>query len=145
MTMGRTDYQELESSSTENRRLLRREELILEVTEALVEQLEKEGITRSQLAARLGRSKGFVSQVLAGRRNLTLRTIADVADALRCRMKIRVQREPDLLQLTSRDTVRYVAPVELAGEWSPKLLRATFGGSRRSGTAERPSEERMSA
>jgi transcriptional regulator with XRE-family HTH domain len=123
----RSDYEEFESSSAANRRLLRQEELILEVTEALAEALQREGITRTQLAARLGRSKGFVSQILAGQRNLTLRTIADVADALRCRIKVRAHREPEALPLVGRETVRYAASWELTGEWSARLLKPVFG------------------
>lgn len=77
-----TDYEVFESSSARNRRLLRQEELILDITEALSKALEEEGVTKTELAKKLGKTKGFVSQILAGGRNLTLRTIADVADAL---------------------------------------------------------------
>lgn len=86
-----TDYEAFEISSVSNRRLLRQEELILEVTEALSQALKKEDITKKDLADRLGKSKGFVSQLLAGGRNLTLRTIADVADALDCRIRIQCE------------------------------------------------------
>ena len=63
-------------------RLLTQEELILEVTETLCELVEKEGISRKELADRLGKSKGFVSQLLNGGRNLTLRTVADILHVL---------------------------------------------------------------
>ena len=63
-------------------RLLRQERLILEVTEALAGALEDSGVTRAELARRLERTPGFVTQVLGGGRNLTLRTIADIAAAL---------------------------------------------------------------
>ena len=66
-------------------RLLRQEELILDVTETLTQALEAAGMTRAELARRLGRSPGFVSQVFGGGRNLTLRTIADIAAALSVR------------------------------------------------------------
>lgn len=66
-------------------RLVRQEELILEVTETLTHALETAGVTRAELARRLGRSPGFVSQVFGGGRNLTLRTIADIASALSLR------------------------------------------------------------
>lgn len=87
-----TDYEVFETSSVSNRRLLGQEELILEVTEVLSQALEKEGITKKDLAERLGKTQGFVSQILAGGRNLTLRTIADVADALECRIRIRCEK-----------------------------------------------------
>lgn len=65
--------------------LLRQERLILDVTELLAGALEDSGMTRAELARRLGRTPGFVSQVLGGGRNLTLRTIADIAAALSLR------------------------------------------------------------
>ena len=63
-------------------RLLCQERLILDVTEQLAGALEDDGVTRAELARRLGRTPGFVSQLLGGGRNLTLRTIADIAAAL---------------------------------------------------------------
>jgi antitoxin component HigA of HigAB toxin-antitoxin module len=90
MSETRTDYRAFEASSTENRRLLRTEELILEVTEALVAAMAQQKLTKSQLAARLGKSPAFVTQILNGGRNLTLRTIAEVADALRAEIHVAV-------------------------------------------------------
>lgn len=91
---GRTTYEAFEASSAKNRRLLRQEELILGVTEAVCEILEREGLTQAELARRLGKTKGFVSQVLAGDRNLTLRTIADIADALELRAELQLVARP---------------------------------------------------
>jgi transcriptional regulator with XRE-family HTH domain len=85
-----TDYELIERESTARRRGLRREELILEVTEAIAAALEESGVSRSELARRLGKSKAFVSQVMAGGRNLTLGTISDIADALDSRPKFQL-------------------------------------------------------
>lgn len=82
-----TTYEEME---LEDARGLRQEELILEVTETMAKALEASGITQTELAARLGKTKGYVSQLLGGGRNLTLRTLADVADALGCRVQIQI-------------------------------------------------------
>ena len=71
-------------------RLVRQEELILDVTERLTEALRDTGMTRAELAQRLGRTPGFVSQVFAGGRNLTLRTISDVAAALSLRPALKL-------------------------------------------------------
>ena len=65
--------------------LVRQEELILDVTERLTRVLDDAGVTRTELARRLGRTPGYVSQILGGGRNLTLRTVADVATALSMR------------------------------------------------------------
>ncbi|GJM43215.1 MAG: hypothetical protein DHS20C21_00570 [Gemmatimonadota bacterium] len=78
----RMDMEAFEGSSITNRRLLRQEELILDVTEQLVEAMEEVGVSRTELAQRLGKSKGFVSQVLSGNQNVTLRTLANFSDAL---------------------------------------------------------------
>lgn len=72
---------------------LRQEELILEATEALARALRTSGLTQSELAARLGKTKGFVSQILGGGKNLTLRTLADVAGALGCKVQIQLRAE----------------------------------------------------
>ena len=63
-------------------RLMAQGDLIMEVTEMLCELLEKEKVSRKELAERLGKSKGFVSQLLNGGRNLTLRTVADILHVL---------------------------------------------------------------
>ena len=64
------------------RKLEAQEDLILQVTEAISVVMEQKGVTKADLAKRMGRSKGFISQCLAGGHNLTLRTIADIAAAL---------------------------------------------------------------
>ena len=66
-------------------RLVRQEELILDVTERLTDALRETGVTRAELARRLDRTPAFVSQVFAGGRNLTLRTISDIAAAVSLR------------------------------------------------------------
>ena len=72
----------------EYERLLAQEELILEATEAIVCLLAEAGMNRQELADRLGRSKGFVSQILTGQRNMTLRTLADVGAVLDHRFRL---------------------------------------------------------
>jgi antitoxin component HigA of HigAB toxin-antitoxin module len=69
-------------------RLLEQESLILEATEMIEELLEESGVNRKELAEKLGRSKGFVSHILAGDRNMTLRTLSDFAYALEHRVKM---------------------------------------------------------
>ena len=64
------------------KRLLRQERLILEVTETLARALREERITRTELARRLGQTPSYVAKALDGRKNLTLRTIADITAAL---------------------------------------------------------------
>jgi transcriptional regulator with XRE-family HTH domain len=74
-------------------RLMAQEELILEVTETLCELLENEKISRKELADRLGKTKGFVSQLLNGGRNLTLRTVADILHVLGYKVTLTPQKK----------------------------------------------------
>ena len=82
----------------EFRKLLAQEELILEVTETICELLEKEKISRKELADRLGKSKGFVSQLLNGGRNLTLRTVADILHVLGYKVTLTPYKEGEQRQ-----------------------------------------------
>jgi len=68
--------------SPSRRRLLEQESLILEATEVLSDLMARENISKAEMARRLGRSKSYVTQVLDGSANLTLRTLADLGWAL---------------------------------------------------------------
>lgn len=93
MDVGQTTYKSVEAK---HRRLLRQEELLLEVTEALTECLASQDLNQAELARRLGRTRSYLSQLFAGGRNLTLRTLADVADALDCRVKVKLLSRVEL-------------------------------------------------
>ncbi|MGA8570898.1 MAG: helix-turn-helix domain-containing protein [Desulfobaccales bacterium] len=85
-------------------RLMAQGDLIMEVTETLCELLEKEGVPRKELADRLGKSKGFVSQLLNGGRNLTLRTVADILHVLGYKVSLTPQKlRPESLQKPKRN------------------------------------------
>ncbi|HUW84462.1 MAG TPA: hypothetical protein VMZ31_16885 [Phycisphaerae bacterium] len=88
--MERSEMEEFESTE-ERRKLLQQERVILEVTELVCELMQKDGTKKSELAERLGRSKGYVTQLLDGRANMTLRTISDVLCALRATLHVSAQ------------------------------------------------------
>jgi transcriptional regulator with XRE-family HTH domain len=67
----------------ENARLVAQELLITEVTEEIWKAMEEVGLDKSDLASRMGAAKGYVSQVLSGSRNMTLRTLCDICVVLR--------------------------------------------------------------
>ena len=69
-------------ASSENRKLFEQERLLVEATEQLSELMEKKRVSRAQLAQRIGKSKAFVTQLLRGNHNMTLRTVADLFGAL---------------------------------------------------------------
>lgn len=62
----------------EGMRLFQQERVILSATERICEAMEEKGINRKSLADALGTSKSFVTQLLDGTRNMTLRTLSDV-------------------------------------------------------------------
>lgn len=82
-------------SSDANAKLVAQETLITEATEALWNALERAGINKSELAERLGTTKGHVSQVLGGSRNMTLRTLSDICFVLGAMPHVRLDFESD--------------------------------------------------
>lgn len=66
----------------EYRRAYQQEKLIAEATELVAQAMRHAGKSRSQLASELGRSRAYVTQILSGSRNLTLRTWANTLTAL---------------------------------------------------------------
>lgn len=65
-------------------------ELLEQVARRLREELDRQHITHDTLARQLGVSKGEVSEILSGRRNLTLRTLVRVARALGHEVRLRL-------------------------------------------------------
>lgn len=63
-------------------RLFQEEYVIAQVTERICELMEQKNVSRSDLAKRLKTSKGYVTQLLDGRANMTLRTMAKVLATL---------------------------------------------------------------
>lgn len=82
-----------QNHDAEYERLLNEERFILEVTERICAFMDEKGISRSELAQRLGKTKGYVSQLLSGGRNLTMRTVADVSQALGANLHFQITRD----------------------------------------------------
>jgi len=80
--------QEWANSSEKNRKEFNQEGLILDVTEQIWERLDELGLKKQDLAHRLGCGKSHVTQLLNGGRNLTLRSLSDIALALESEIKI---------------------------------------------------------
>ncbi len=77
-----TDEYQKVVENTHGRKLSRQEQLLFDATELVSRAMEDEGVSRSELARRIGKSKAYVTQVLRGQNNMTLRTLSDLADAL---------------------------------------------------------------
>lgn len=59
------------------RRMYAQELAVLLASQTIVDAMESAHLNRAELAARIGKTKGFVSQVLSGR-NMTMRTLGDL-------------------------------------------------------------------
>lgn len=106
--------------------LKERKRLIFAVTDELQRALDKAGISRSELARRLDKTPGFITQTFSGK-NLTLTTIADTCTALGFRVV------PSIEPLG--DAARHQGMREQA-RFQPRHLENTLGtGYRESWTA----------
>ena len=88
----------------ENRRLYQQEKLLVDATELLASVMEKKNMSRAELARAIGKSKAFVTQVLRGNQNMTLRTLADLFGAMRHELAVQAlpfveDRVPDSAQV----------------------------------------------
>lgn len=89
------DLEEWLGQSDENRLLMAEERFLLDVTEKIWDALEEQGLTKTDLSRRLGKSKSHVTQLLNGNRNMTLRTLADIAYALDVPVNVTFEVERD--------------------------------------------------
>ena len=66
------------------------ESIVVDLTEEICEIMVAQGVTRAELARRLNKSRAYVTKILRGDQNLTLRTVVDVLWELGYKAEIRV-------------------------------------------------------
>jgi transcriptional regulator with XRE-family HTH domain len=71
------------------RRVFEEELLVGEATDTVAALLESLGLPQKELASRLGVTPGRISQILSGKENLTLRSLAALGWALGVRFELR--------------------------------------------------------
>ena len=76
------------TATARGRRLFEQEFLLISATELISALMQEKNVSRSELAERIGKSKSFVTQILRGQHNMTLRTLADLAWALGARVQL---------------------------------------------------------
>lgn len=76
-------YSNTEFSKAEEKAFAR-EDLIYNLTEDLLILMETKGITKNSLARQMNKSKSYISQLLNGSRNMTLKTLSDICFELNC-------------------------------------------------------------
>jgi transcriptional regulator with XRE-family HTH domain len=77
-----TTLSEQLTSTDGGEKIWHQERSIFETTERICELMEQNQVTRSELAQRLGKSRGYITQLLDGTANMTIRTLSDVYLAL---------------------------------------------------------------
>jgi predicted DNA-binding protein (UPF0251 family) len=68
-----------------------REGLIIDIQEEICRLMEENDVSRNELAKRMGKTKGFITQILNSGRNLTLRTVTDVFTALEAEITVKAK------------------------------------------------------
>lgn len=74
--------------------LLKQNQAAFMATHAIEEALERKNINQSGLATTLGKSRSWISKLLAGGQNLTIFTLVAVADALGMDVQVRLVDRP---------------------------------------------------
>lgn len=80
-----------QDSSDETRRDYEKERLVLWATDLIAELMTQKGVSKADLARKLGTSRAHITQMLSGSRNVTLNTLADTAWALGRRVVIKTE------------------------------------------------------
>lgn len=101
--------------------------LVTQLTNEINWYMRERGLSRADLAARMGVSPGRVSQILGGGENLTLRTLAALSTALDARFDIELSALKDGGSHPSRGTAQ--ADAAQAGN-SHTVPRATHRAAR---------------
>ena len=81
------------------------EKLQNEIFRQVYAYMEKEGLNQSQLAIRLGVSKGYISQVLNGNFNFTIRKLVELYLSIGVMPDLRLQPSSDISNRNLYDTI----------------------------------------
>jgi len=75
----------------EFRRLLSIEALVAEASGAIAKLMAEQKVSKADLARRLNKSRAWVTQLLSGKANMTVRTLAEVAYTLDAEVKLHAE------------------------------------------------------
>ncbi|MCX7021673.1 MAG: helix-turn-helix transcriptional regulator [bacterium] len=116
-------------------RQMAEEGLIFDVSQQLFEVMEKNGVSKAELASRLDCSKAYVTKLLRGPSNMTLRKVAEVFHALGYVLKLKaapkdeemdwecVKKQPDRRPQDTPATSK-VSTIPIGERTSPKKAKA---------------------
>lgn len=87
--------------------------LVVDVTEDLLCAMERLGITQAELARRLNKSRSTISRILDGDRNMTLRTLSNIAFELGIRPRVDLVPHQELSKSRpSADNIIFMSEAE---------------------------------
>jgi len=75
----------------EFRRLLTIEALVTEASEMIARLMAERNVSRADLARKLNKSRAWVTQLLSGKADVTIRTLGEVVYALGAEVKLNAQ------------------------------------------------------
>lgn len=78
----------------EYRRLYAIEGLVTDAAELVARLMHEQGLNKAQLARRLGKSRAWVTHLLSGKANMTMRTFAEVVHLLGTQVCLSTQPQP---------------------------------------------------
>ena len=97
----------------EFRRLLSIEALVAEASEAIAKLMAEQNVSKADLARRLNKSRAWVTQLLSGKANMTIRTLAEVAYTLGAEVKLHAQ--PPSWKMMGKPAGTEADPAGIAG------------------------------
>jgi len=121
---------EILMESPEYRRLYAIEGLVTDAAELVAQLMEEQGVTKAELACRLGKSRAWITQLLSGSANMTIRTFAELVYELGAEVKLSAQlrKESREREPASRErTVVYEAPEIGIGQRRQPRFRLSAG------------------
>lgn len=89
------------------------ERAVLDFTSALWQVMQRRRVSQSELSRRLGKNPAFVSRILNGASNVTIKTIVEMAHALDARVHIDIIEAESKPMLASVTTLEANSPREL--------------------------------
>jgi len=95
------------------------ERLIFNTTEDILLAMQDSGVSQTDLAKKMGKSKSYISQILDGSRNLTLKTLSDITYALGAEVRLSIFKD-------GRDVSHQIVPektqyVSLLSDLKPSM------------------------
>lgn len=129
-----TKYDEL-MSDPEFRKMLAVETLVVTASDVIARLMSAQNLSKADVARRLGKSRPWVTQLLNGKANVTVRTLAEVAFELGGEVKLDVMTRQDVAVGTSAQWKRMTSsgrshvyrpivdrsPFRISGDSSPQV------------------------